>query len=75
MAVKLNASFMTFGRRHFSVNSGVTGLGQGKSLWTGTFVSARLGWNIKLNVDMANRPGYERSKQNYYCVTPMGKLQ
>ena len=47
-------------RSHFPPKAEVIDLGQGKSLWVGTFKSVRVGWNLVLNVDMANKPGYEK---------------
>jgi len=32
----------------------------GKFLWLGTFESVRVGWKLSLNVDMANKPAYEK---------------
>ena len=48
------------GRNFFSPGPGrVQELANGKSLWIGTFQSVRVGWTIRLNVDMANKPAYE----------------
>ena len=53
-------SFTTINRSFFPPKPGVLVLGQGKSLWVGTFKSVRVGWKLALNVDMANKPGYEK---------------
>ena len=64
MVVRMSPDFVAIGRRHFPDKPGVIELGQGKSLWVGTFKSVRIGWKLALNVDMANRPGYEKRKLN-----------
>ena len=46
--------------KHFTPGAGsVIDIGEGKSLWLGTFKSVRTGWKIHYNVDMANKVGYE----------------
>ena len=46
--------------KHFTPGPGCSvDIGGGKSLWLGTFKSVRTGWKLHLNVDMANKPGYE----------------
>ena len=46
--------------KHFTPSPGCSvDIGGGKSLWLGTFKSVRTGWKLHLNVDMANKPGYE----------------
>ena len=51
------------GRNFFSPGPGrVKELANGKSLWIGTFLSVRVGWKVRLNVDMANKPAYEEGK-------------
>ena len=53
----------TVGRNFFSPGPGrVQELANGKSLWIGTFQSVRVGWKIRLNVDMANKPAYEEGE-------------
>ena len=37
-------------------------IGGGKYLWLGSFESIRVGWKLRLNVDMANKPAYEKGK-------------
>ena len=39
----------------------------GKALWTGTFSSFRPAWSLLLNVDMANKPGYEQGSVLAFC--------
>ena len=52
--------FTCVGRNIFSPGPGrVQELANGKSLWIGTFLSVRIGWTIRLNLDVANRPAYE----------------
>ena len=34
-------------------------LSNGRSLWQGTFQSVRPGWKLQINVDVANKPGYD----------------
>jgi hypothetical protein len=34
-------------------------LSNGKALWQGTFQSARIGWKLVINVDVANKPAYK----------------
>jgi hypothetical protein len=56
--------FECVGRNIFSPGPGrVQELANGKSLWSGTFQSVRVGWTIRLNVDMANRPAYEEGNE------------
>ncbi len=56
--------FECVGRNIFSPGPGrVQELANGKSLWIGTFQSVRVGWTIRLNVDMANRPAYEEGNE------------
>lgn len=52
--------YIPIGRKYFSTEARAEELGNGKSLWFGTFLSARAGWKIRLNVDMANKPGYDK---------------
>ena len=52
------------------VSGHVEELGGGKYLWLGTFESVRVGWTMKLNIDMANKPAYKKSKfPHYYYAT------
>ena len=37
-------------------------IGGGKYVWLGSFESIRMGWKLRLNVDMANKPAYEKGK-------------
>ena len=66
MAVKMSSQFATMGRRIFDISDAndhkMYNLWFGKFLWKGTFSSARIGWELRLNVDMANRPGYKQSE-------------
>ena len=53
--------YEVIGRKYFQPNGGaghVERLGGGKYLWLGTFESVRVGWKMKLNIDMANKPAY-----------------
>jgi len=36
-------------------------LSNGKHLWIGTFMSARMGWKLRLNIDMVVKPAYDTS--------------
>jgi hypothetical protein len=48
-----------------SIPGRVQELANGKSLWIGTFQSVRVGWKIRLNVDMANKPAYEEGGRHF----------
>ena len=54
--------YVSVGRNYFSHDHKdcVVDLGGGKVLWVGTFKSVRMGWLPMLNVDMANKPAYEK---------------
>lgn len=54
--------YVSVGRNYFNHDHKdcVVDLGGAKSLWVGTFKSVRMGWLPMLNVDMANKPAYER---------------
>ena len=57
------ARYEVIGRKYFQPNGGkghVEPLGGGKYLWMGTFESVRVGWTMKLNIDMANKPAYAK---------------
>ncbi len=43
-------------------------IGGGKSLWIGAFTSFRPAWKPSLNVDMANKPGYEEDSVTGFCL-------
>ena len=54
----------TFGLNHFNPNTSngtSIDIGGGAYLWVGTFTSVRLGWKPMLNVDVANKVGFEES--------------
>jgi len=51
------------GRTHFNPctgNGSILEIGHGKSIWVGTFQSARIGWKPFLNIAVANRPAYNQ---------------
>ena len=57
--------YETVGRNHFNPNpenGTAIDIGGGASLWVGTFTSVRLGWKPMLNVDVANKIGFEEGK-------------
>ena len=58
----LDPKFVNLGRRFFQPDQKgrVEKIGGGKYLWLGSFESVRVGWKIRLNVDMANKPAYEK---------------
>ena len=58
----LDKKFVNLGRRFFQPDQEdrVEKIGSGKYLWKGSFESVRCGWKLRLNVDMANKPAYER---------------
>ena len=56
--------YETIGRNHFNPNlkdGTAVDLGDGLSLWVGTFTAVRLGWKPLLNVDVANVVSFEES--------------
>ena len=61
----LDAKFVNLGRRFFQPDQRgrVENIGSGKFLWLGSFESIRVGWKIRLNIDMANKPAYQRGTQ------------
>ena len=58
----LDPKFVNLGRRFFQPDQRgrVENIGGGKFLWLGSFESVRVGWKIRLNIDMANKPAYEK---------------
>ena len=58
----LEPKFVNLGRRFFQPDQRgrVENIGGGKFLWLGSFESVRVGWKIRLNIDMANKPAYEK---------------
>ncbi len=59
MGMTAQLHYETVGRCYFNDRSGqVIQIGNGKSLWVGTFQSVRLGWKPMLNLDIANKPAY-----------------
>ena len=56
--------FEVIGRKCFEPSKGenVVEIDAGKYLWLGSFQSVRVGWKIRLNIDMANKPSYMKSK-------------
>ena len=62
--MKPQLHYETFGLNHFDPNprNGTSiDIGGGTSLWLGTFTSVRLGWEPRLNVDVANKAGCDES--------------
>ena len=61
-SANLDQKFVNLGRKFFQPDKKerVEYIGSGKYLWLGSFESVRIGWKIRLNVDMANKPAYER---------------
>ena len=66
----LDAKFVNLGRRFFQPDQRgrVENIGSGKFLWLGSFESIRVGWKIRLNIDMANKPAYQRGNQNSVII-------
>ncbi len=59
MGMTAQQRYETVGRCYFNDLSGrIINIGNGKSLWVGTFQSVRLGWKPMLNLDIANKPAY-----------------
>ena len=68
----LDPKFVNLGRRFFQPDQRgrVENIGGGKFLWLGSFESVRVGWKIRLNIDMANKPAYEKGIfiSARYCI-------
>ena len=66
----LDPKFVNLGRRFFQPDQTgrVENIGGGKFLWLGSFESVRVGWKIRLNVDMANKPAYEKGIFIYFII-------
>merc|ERR1719392_397639 len=82
MATRLNPhNFCINNAKHFTNHqpNKIIDIGMGKYIWLGTFKSVRTGWKVQLNVDMANKPGYERemvkSFISKYLNCPENQLQ
>jgi len=64
MDTRLNPhNFCINNAKHFTDHNKdkIIDIGMGKYIWLGTFKSVRTGWKVHLNVDMANKPGYEKT--------------
>ena len=51
----------------------VIDMGNGKSIWVGTFQSVRMGWQPYLNVDVANRPAYNQQPLLDFLLAVLGR--
>ena len=61
---------VTIGRSIFTpeVKGTVVDIGNGKAMWKGIFLSVRPGWKPFVNVDMANKPGYNESSVEEFII-------
>ncbi len=63
-AMAINPQYEVMGPKYFQPGKEdrVVEIDAGKYVWQGFFASVRVGWKIRLNVDMANKPAYMKSK-------------
>lgn len=63
-AFAVDPVYEVMGTRYFqpSKEDRIYQIDAGKYVWQGTFQSSRVGWKIRLNIDVANKPAYMKCK-------------